>query len=343
MIRVLFTIILVFFCVENFAQNDCSDNLRRARQNFEDGIIEDIPSLLVPCLNEGFSREEKISAYKILILTYLFDDNQADAEIAILNFFKEFPNYEVRTDDPAEFIYLFESYKAVPIYSFYGGLGANQSVIHIRKVYSASPTPGSTGIKLGKTGFSFMAGASYSLSKYVKNLNANIRFELSQSNFEFEESIENTALINFAEKQTRINIPLFASYDLSDLVPELSVSPEFYLGANFEFITSAKGTPTKSDYSGTSYTGSEESILSHRRSFEPSLLVGVNYSYPISKGTVFLDVHSKIGFAYQSKNRLTYNDFLWSDNYYIDDNFLLHNVFINIGYRYTFYKPAKIR
>ena len=342
MVRTLFTVLLVFFFMENFAQNDCSDNLNRARQNFEDGYIEDIPSLLVPCLNDGFTREEKISAYKLLVLTYLFDDNQAGAEETILKFFKDFPNYEIRTDDPVEFIYLLESYEAVPVYSVYGGAGANQSIIQTREVISMSPTPGSKGIKLGNTGYTFMLGASYNLDGYVENLSANIRFQFSQYNFEFEETINNTAHILFSEKQFRINIPLFASYNLSDLFPELIVPPEFYLGANLEFITSAQAIPNKSDDSGTSIPESQRSIKSMRRSFEPSLLVGVNYSYPLTKGTLFLDLHTKISFSEQNVNRWADN-LLWSKFAYVDDNFLLHNLFLNIGYRYTFYKPTKIR
>lgn len=343
MVRTLITITFVFLYFVSYAQNDCSDNLKRARQNFEDGIIEDVPSLLVPCLEDGFSKEEKISAYKLLVLTYLFDDNQAEAESAILNFFEDFPNYEIRTDDPTEFVYLLESYETVPVFSLFGSLGLNQSIMHIIEPSSTSPTPDKQKLKFGNTGFSLMLGGNYNLSEYVQNLNANIRLELSQYNFEFEETNRNTSRKMFSEKQTRINIPLFASYDLSDIVPELIASPEVYLGCNFEFITGVKGIPHIDYDTGSSTTGTEESIKSRRRIFEPSMLLGINYSYPVTKGFVFLDIHTNIRFSSQTNGQISNSDPLWSQFQYIDDKFSLHNIFFSIGYRYTFYKPIKIR
>ena len=63
-----------------FSQTDCSVKLDSAQNLFENGIIEEIPQVLNPCIEEGFTREQKISAYKLIILTYLFDDNQQGAE-----------------------------------------------------------------------------------------------------------------------------------------------------------------------------------------------------------------------------------------------------------------------
>lgn len=341
--KILLTVILIFFCIEHYSQNDCSDNLNRARQNFDDGFIEDIPSLLVPCLEVGFTREQKISAYKLLILTYLFDDNQGEAENAILEFFKDFPNYEVRTDDPPEFLYLLESYEAIPVYSFYGGIGLNQSIIQTRDVFSLSPTPEKKTFRIGNTGYNFMVGASYNLDKYKENLSANARLELLHYRFEINEVIPTTSSTNYLEKQTRINIPLFASYNLADIITELIVTPEVYLGFNLEFTTSTSAVLDRNDYSEIPIPDLEKSIESNRRTFEPSLLVGLNYSYPVTKGNVFFDIHSKIGFSRQRKNQRSNTDISWSKYYYEDNGFLLHNLFFNIGYRYTFYKPTKIR
>ena len=175
-------------------------------------------------------------------------------------------------------------------------------------------------------------------------MNANIRIEFSRYNYEFEEVIRNTSTNTFSEKQFRINIPLYASYDFTKLVPELEIAPEFYLGCNFEFVASAKATLIKIDDKDNHITIPEESIKSYRNSFEPSLLVGVNYSYPLIKGAIFFDIHSKIGFAKQNKGSKFNNEvFQWSETNYIENDFKLHNIFLNIGYRYTFYKPTKIR
>jgi hypothetical protein len=188
-----------------------------------------------------------------------------------------------------------------------------------------------------------MFGASYNLDEYLEHLSANARFEFSRYNFEFDEDIRNTANIVFSEKQFRINIPLYASYNLVDIVPEFKFAPEVYMGGNFEFITSAKAISSKKDDLGNTNTIEQKTIKSKRRSFEPSLLIGVNYSYPLIKGSVFFDIHTKIGFTDQTKNRLSNSDQYVPVTNYIDDDFKLHNIYFNIGYRYTFYKPTKIR
>ena len=77
--------IIIFVPALLFAQQDCAVKLKDAQNQFEVGQVQDVPDLLLECLKSGFTREEKIQAYKVLINAYIFDDNMAQAEIYALN------------------------------------------------------------------------------------------------------------------------------------------------------------------------------------------------------------------------------------------------------------------
>src|SRR3972149_11036799 len=103
---------LLFFVPPGiYSQEDCSAKIQEAKKFYEMGMIEEIHQMLSPCIEYGFTRTQKIEAYKLIILSYLFDDDQFEAERSMLEFLKKFPEYEIIPNDPVEFVYLFDSYR----------------------------------------------------------------------------------------------------------------------------------------------------------------------------------------------------------------------------------------
>ena len=107
----IFLFILVFFISTLYAQRSCLNTLREAKELYEQGLIDEIPDLLADCMESGFTRSQRIEAYKLIILAYLFDDDQFTAEKMMDEFLRKFPEYEIMPNDPVEFVYLLESYK----------------------------------------------------------------------------------------------------------------------------------------------------------------------------------------------------------------------------------------
>ena len=108
----IYLIITSFFIPLSFAQDDCSVLLRRAQKYYDDGVIEEVPALLTSCLEDGFTKEEKVDAYKLLILCSIYEDNIDQADDQMLAFLKANPEYEINQSvDAAEFIHFFKSYK----------------------------------------------------------------------------------------------------------------------------------------------------------------------------------------------------------------------------------------
>ena len=113
--------LLIFACLPLFpvySQEDCSTKIQEAQRYYDQGMIDEIPSMLAPCMADGFNRTQKIEAYKLIIMSYLFDENQFEAEKTMLEFLKKYPEYEIMPNDPVEFVYLFESYRTASVFSF---------------------------------------------------------------------------------------------------------------------------------------------------------------------------------------------------------------------------------
>jgi hypothetical protein len=73
-------LLLVLFPWGLVAQTSCSEQLRVAQRRYDEGLLDDIPKLISSCLENGFSKEEKMNAYKLLIQTYLYSDATAMAD-----------------------------------------------------------------------------------------------------------------------------------------------------------------------------------------------------------------------------------------------------------------------
>ena len=115
--RILITVCLVSGYLLTNAQ-DCAQSLRLASSSYDQGRLHEIPELLKKCLDNGFTSIEKVNAYKLLALSYLYLEEPEKADEAMLellntdHFFE--PNQAV---DPAEFIGLYNTFRTKPLFS----------------------------------------------------------------------------------------------------------------------------------------------------------------------------------------------------------------------------------
>ena len=135
-LSVIFLLLFSSFALAQ--QSDCAFKLEEAENLYETGIFDSIPAMLRACVIEGFDDDELVRAYKLLILTYLFEDYQEMAEFTMLKFLKKFPEYELKAIDQVEFKYLYNSYQTVPVYSIGVIAGVNYSFVRIIQPYSTS-------------------------------------------------------------------------------------------------------------------------------------------------------------------------------------------------------------
>lgn len=319
------------------AQDDCAFQLDSARNLFDNGMIEDIPQVLAPCLEEGFTREQKISAYKLIIMSYLFDDNQQGAESTMLNFLDEFPNYEIRPDDAVEFVYLFESYRTLSVFSVGFFMGPNVSAI--RTIEPVSPDA-SSGINENRIGASTQFGLR--LNRYLfKQLEANVEIMYSRHQYENFINVTGIAETTYSEILNTWEIPLYVSYDLNTgkLVPFI------FAGPSVGFISSAQGTPTSvfTQEDGAVKSGAERDITDRRATINFSVFAGGGLKYKMPKGYFGVDLRFNAGLNNLLPEDAVLNNEEAFGHGYIDNKFALNSIYLTIGYHYTLYQPQKIR
>jgi iron complex outermembrane receptor protein len=84
--------------------------LEQAQKEYEVGRLSQVISLIKPCLDKGFTNDEKIQAYRLLALTYLANDNTDSAGSMIERILQIDPSYTPNTVfDPQRYQVLVES------------------------------------------------------------------------------------------------------------------------------------------------------------------------------------------------------------------------------------------
>ncbi|MBN1598112.1 MAG: hypothetical protein JW894_07445 [Bacteroidales bacterium] len=322
------------------------NTLREAKSLYEEGLIEEIPHLLSGCMESGFTRAQRIEAYKLIILAYLFDDDQFQAEKTMDEFLKKFPEYEVMPNDPVEFVYLLESYKTASVYSFnfmFGPVFSNQRITEHYSLMGVNKNKMSDQIG---TGFQVGTGMSRNIWKalYV-NIEGYYTWHSYGSTEEGIITFRNTegefATITVKEKLNKIDVPLSLTYkfDLGKLNYFLSI------GGMASFVQSAILEPERSQPAiNESIPGGERDIKQHRQEICYSAVAGMGLEYKIPRGFIVLDIRHHMGLNNMVITDERYSSpRLQSGFFYLDDDFSLDYLSINIGYHFSIYQSKKDR
>ncbi len=315
------------------AQENCALNLKRAQELFSIGQIEEIPALIESCLQSGFTSEEKILAYKILINAYVFDDNPEKAGVVMLGFLKKYPEYDVISTDPSEFVNLMQQFDNRPRFSVGLTLGGTYSVIRVIDPVNTSPVSGNYG------SYNSSSMGYHASLMFIKNLNSKIELsiETDLKNTVFDQTLapNNFTSNSYYESQMIVSLPVSATYTFG----KGKYTPYARLGFNTGLLISS-GARMITD------PGTESPSLSNLDSRESLSFYGVlggGVKFKISKAYLFLDLRYNLALANQVENsgrNRTNTDELWlyqsrDDNFYHDDlNF-------SLGFVRTLYQPRK--
>lgn len=331
----IISIILLFTFSGYSQQSDCAFKLEEAESMYESGILDSIPSLLRECTKDGFDDDEMARAYKLLILTYLFEDYQEMAELTMLKFLKKFPEYELKANDQVEFTYLYKSYQTVPVFSigFVGGL--NYSFVRIIDPYFTGSSDEYTG-DYSVSGVGYQAGLQF--EKYINeeiNIDLGVSFVNKRFNYQIEQ--QDFTTIDYNESQTMISVPLTGTYEFKLKF----LNPYLRAGFNLDYIFGASSSlkRTFSDGNQDDLTGPDLDVIDDRTAFNYSLIVGGGIKYKIKKGYLLLDLKYNFGLnnVVNGDNRYTDSEKVFYYNY-TDDNFSLNNFYLSVGYMFSFYK-----
>jgi hypothetical protein len=340
-IRAFFPGLLIIFMSYSglFAQNLCSKNLKKAQKEYDEGRLTEVAGILDSCLKEGFTKDQKLQAYRLLILTNIFTDEPALAEQNLLLLLKEDPEYRVNPAlDPVEFVTLFNLYNTSAVVSIGIIGGANQSRAHIMRTFS---TDNSNNKATYKPHIGFQAGLSADIL-LKKAFQVNTGILLAQKKYEYSNLMFNYTTLNLQESQLWMELPLALKYNFGY---KKKLIPYVYSGATAGLFLSSSGTLTRVSTSGdNNASGPNVSLTSLRNKLNFSAFAGTGLRYKLGYGYISLDLKYAIGLKdiANSNKRYSNNDLVYFYGY-IDSDFRLNNFYVSVGYFKSFYKPKKLK
>src|SRR5258708_35540508 len=224
--RFLVRAFIVLVVAGAYAQPNCSQTLRLANSTYEQGRLHELPSLLEGCLKSGFALAERVQAYRLLTLAYIYleEPEKADASmLALLQHDNEFKVNEAV--DPAEFIALYRTFRTTPVYRVGVKFGTN---ISTPNVISADNVTDAVSKYTYGFGFSGALAAEIPFSVFkIKNLtfNPELYFQIMSFGYTSQDSVRKSTA---PRGQNWISLPLTLQYQ----VTKGKFNP--YVGLGFE-------------------------------------------------------------------------------------------------------------
>ena len=337
-----FLALVIFFSFSQLAhaQNDCGETLNIAQDAFDKGHIEKISSLLFDCLN-NFTKEQKIEAYRLLTITYLYLDDPFGAESSFLALLKEDPEFRVSTNDPVELEYLSRQYITTPIISFSAKLGANFSTITVlqsNRMDSQDYPPSKY-----KLGVGLNVGGAMEVH-FNKVVGLNIEVDISSRSYDKEGTLFGTQERQELE-QNRTNwhgsLPVFLKFTY----PGEKLYPYIYGGYSPSFTISSKATYIRTPEREAKLEGSGININNKTPGFSHSLIFGVGLKRRIGYRYVLVDLRYRLGMTNMNKQEEQFNlsnpgtNDTWLTYAFPDDDFRWNGIELTVGYVWPKYKP----
>ncbi|MFC2087771.1 outer membrane beta-barrel protein [Bacteroidota bacterium] len=341
--RLIFIPLLLLVGIIAAQEEECAVKLDQAQRLYEQGIIE-IEDMLKDCFEEGFTKEEKQRAYKLLISSNIFDDNLIKADSLMYQFLSDYPEYQLVTTDPEDFVYLFNSYRTEPIVTLGITAGINRADIRVIEPYGVHDQNTSSGEYKGQA-ISYTFGIK-AIRKLIPKLELHLDLLYQQNVYQYD--LENFQIDDPSKKRedihldkysvTKLSFPLTLTYDYEFR----GLLPYARAGIGMSMMQSSSTTPSRfaaSDVDFTDIEGSALDITSHFKKLHVDAIIGGGIKFPIPKGNIFMDLRYNIGL--NNIIKVKNNTELQSRYGYEFDDYALNNFAVTVGWVYSIYRPKK--
>jgi Outer membrane protein beta-barrel domain len=336
------------------AVTDCEASLSVANGEFNAGRFFSLPSILKGCLENGFTKEQKVRAYILLCQVYLINDEPAEAEASYLKLLVADPEYIATPElDPIDVVYLSKKFTTRPVFTPHFKVGTNTTFISLIHEPSTNGEPDSVKSSfVPKPGISLGGGLDWNMSDRI-SMSADVifstrKFSKSARGFFGNDRNDQTVTLSW------IDLPFYLKYQ--DY--EGKFRPYGYagyglhvkLGASAEYTYVNKERPSTEGGFGTETPteGSVEKISDKQFLLNQSIVFGGGMKYKIDKNYLFVDLRILLGLSNVTNTATIYS----SGKTYPDPNSLKYNVVndlyrvnsinLTLGYIFPVYNPRKI-
>lgn len=355
----VFSFILFGFAGLNAQQQvGCIQFLEDAREAYSAGMVELVPELIRPCLEEGgLEGDEKQEAYKLLVVCYLFDYLPEEADTLMVQFMADYPEYRVNNDDAPEFSGLLREHllaaglnpdsleptneadstgmgagqdqERIPYsHSFGFDLGLTGTLPLLLEPYSMGDVMLADGYYMPCPGFRGGLSVNFAMGRVVET---SIGFIFDLARYRHMATPIPGSSYLYRESLMQLEIPL-------SLILKLNPETErtlYYLrvGVRGEYLLNAGGKGWRSFDSGSPDLIVEKTDVSaNRRPYGVSVLAGAGLRIPMEKA--FFQLEAGFSSSLQQSNvageRYPDTDLTWV-LYHVDSDFLLQQFHISGG------------
>jgi len=343
-----FTIFVALFLNEK-AVAQCTENLAKAQSEFDDGHLYGIPLLLNSCIEKG-TLQEKLRAYELLTITYLYIDDPNAAQESFKKLLELDPEYDAEKSEYIELVHLSKEFITRPIVSWRVRGGAN--VTTITSIYNN----GSNNTNIQSEKYSLAAGwtAIGSLDIHFTNsFSFSLEPELSYNSYNYSDTFFNIDvnqnskdILNLKENVYNVSLPVSFKYTYKGD----KFSPYLYAGYSPNYTVNTSTNGKYRNIIGTAEIKSEDKISLNelREPFSQSVVIGIGLMRRVKYKYVFVDVRYKLGLS----NRLFRDgqDLFDSNddvNKYllkylmVDNDFRQNEINLTVGYIWPQYNARK--
>lgn len=329
------------------AQDNCEQQLVMATDEFNAGRFYGIPGLLKQCLDRGFTKEQRQRAYILLTQVYLLLDDPIGAEESYLKILEANPEYETNPDiDPIDVVYLSKRFTASPIFSIYGRVGANTSlvrVIHDVNTYSG-PEQVNTSYIL-RPGFHAFVGLDWHAWQNFA-LSAELGYKLTAYRKDQGQKyrLDNT---EFIDRQAWLSLPISVKY----FHPVGKFKPYGFVGYSLNLLLSDKGEirifNQDEGVDQNIITKVTESptldMMDQRRTLNHAVFIGGGVRYKWKLDYLFAEIRYTMGLTNVVQPSGVFSSQAMQAYGHTDDYFRLDQLGISFGFIKPLYKPRKLK
>jgi hypothetical protein len=320
------------------AQSSCTQTLRTARATYDQGRLHELPALLEGCLRNGFTQQERVEAYKLLTLAYIYLEEPARADEAMLNLLRTDHYFEINpATDPAEFIALYKTFRTAPIYRIGAKIGANATQPNVTE--SVEANEGTSEYK-NRIAVQFHIVADIPLTK---NLTLCPELGLALRSFKYTNLLANndsTFTTTAIETQTWASLPVTLQYQFN----QFSFKPYVAIGAQADYLLGSS-LSIERIREGSQFLQQESTdIKAQRENLNISILAAAGARFRLGGGYVVTEVRFAYGMTPLSSKASAFQSDQVAFKYgYADSIFKINSLSLTAGYVHNIFKPKKLR
>lgn len=350
MTRILLVAFFGLLTISSFGQTtSCTQTLRLAQSTYEQGRLHEIPAILKNCIEtKGFNTtEELVTAYKILINSYIYLEEPEMADETMLKLLETDHFFEINEAvDPAEFIALYRTFRTAPLFRFGVKLGPTTTMPALSEVSSVNSDAQGNGKFSPKVSFSLGLVFEKDFFGLIKNFS--IAPELvyvirtyNYTNENFNSSDENPDVPVITQdqnlqKQQWLDLNLLGQYKFK----ESFLNPYFSVGPGISYILGSTNE-LRTKVGENAITGPAVDTKSSYNSFAYSAIFSIGSKILLGSFYLTGDIRYQLGLNNVVNSSQRSNETVVFDYGYVPSNYRHNNLTVNLGLVIPYFNPIK--